>query len=218
MTTVYFHTLYGDHSSFNIICEYFKVIGKNNVCLSIISPSGEFKKVYNAADHYGLRIIEKCENTDMGLFEHPAFRIMYKNIPSYSDNDTVFYLQGKGTGNNTDYNQKIRGYLLKQMSDYLSGKKKINNGDGAAGCLWMIDKVNNRSYFAGNHWVAKAGWLKTLKPYNEFELEYDHDRFICEFWINSNNNLVPVIIDKKVFIYPNTFNLYTKFVNELPLI
>lgn len=126
-------------------------------------------------------------------YEHPSLRIIQNN----STGD-VLYFHTKGVANRTRLNEKWRKYMNKHLISNINNvHKRLNNENfDVAGCLYLCDRKNrikydgklqDRIYFGGNYWLAKADYIRKLPDYDEFcknpGAEEKYSRWLAELWI-----------------------------------
>ncbi len=211
----YYHCLHLNDHTLQINSEYFQILKGKQLSLSIISPSHKFKEIYSLLDDLDIIVKDSIESKDLTEYEHPILSLLSRDLCTYHDDEIICYLHGKGTAADNRMNRNWRRYLISQMEGYVIGKAPFREDFMAAGCLWMNDIVNKRSYFAGNHWFSKVKWLKQLPRYDDFISSWNRWRYCAEFWINAENNLQPLVLDNKAYIFPDTFEEFKSFIFNL---
>jgi hypothetical protein len=122
----------------------------------------------------------------------------------------VVYAHTKGVSQPSPFNDGWRRLMTRHVLGNLDRNRKVleaadHNCLGVAGFVdWFQsyrDAPGRRvTYFAGNFWMAKASYLKTLPPIREYwDKTYGRSRYTSELWIGRNETYRPLFLDGLFF-------------------
>jgi hypothetical protein len=144
------------------------------------------------------RIVFK--SNDFSNFEHQM--LLYIDQMSRKEDGVTLYFHTKSVSDPENrFRKRWARYMniefLYQWREHL--KKLLTSGNNCLGPLFLCDEnltySTGRSvqYFAGNCWMAKNSYLRTLQSYEE--LMKGQDRHSAEYWIG-DGEISPYLIDQ----------------------
>jgi hypothetical protein len=136
-------------------------------------------------------------------FEHPAMALIDDVVRQ--DDAPVLYFHAKGVSHSPPVPlfETWRGYLNQFIAeaDGWAQLLQVQRDYDACGPLKLHESVNGFTYFAGNFWMAKAGYLRQLPPYAEF-LRHPpptylppYDRHLAESAVNRTRSMRALAAD-----------------------
>ncbi len=142
------------------------------------------------------------EVVDAGQFEHPAM-LAVESLAKHGD-DPVLYCHGKGVSYRPPQPQmeRWRQHLNTLLRDAPSWVERLKTEaiDAVGPCL--LDHAEyGVSFYAGNFWLARAGYLRNLPDYADFLRAPPagwppaQSRFLAEVAINRGGTMRGIAID-----------------------
>jgi hypothetical protein len=138
----------------------------------------------------------------IGEFEHPAMALI--DDLAREDDAPILYFHGKGVSYSppNPLFETWRGYLNQFVAEADGWAQLLLESEyDACGPLKLFDRQHGFTYFAGNFWMAKAGYLRELPPYAEFLRDpgspyfKPNDRHLAEVAVNRSRRVKALAAD-----------------------
>ena len=155
--------------------------------------------------------LHECEHKAMMLVDQLARR----------DDMPVLYFHGKGVSYSppVSSNESFRKYLNRLVAEADRWAEFLAQSDcDACGPLLFLDETHGLQFFAGNFWMAKASYLRSLVLYEEFASNpgaalTPWGRHLAEMAVNRMGRMRPHAIDG-TSLTPATFNAHMTALTE----
>jgi hypothetical protein len=168
-----------------------KRVGLNGVRAGMLGSAEDRAQLQAIAARHGIELSIEYQHTDLQMFEIPTVE-MLSEWCQYNDG-YVLYFHTKGV---SDQDSPFKGDWRRLMHKWVIERWRENAellraGHDAVGVNWQHNPPN--SHFPGNFWMARTSFIRTLKPFREYDrqLPYiandrnDQQRLAAEFWIGS---------------------------------
>ena len=151
----------------------------------------EWGYVHHVAQRFGLdcRLAQLTKFADC---EFPAMRLV-EGLARDAE-DIILYFHTKGVTRPNEWPHLM--WRLFMNAHCLTGWQRMHEAlarsaeHDCAGAGWIEWWGTNA--FAGNFWMAKAEYIRSLMPFDEYRVAYGGTRWAAEHWINSRGTARPL--------------------------
>jgi len=125
--------------------------------------------------------------TDLGLYEGPALRELWKACNETDEEFYVYYIHNKGVSyppntKSEPWRKNMANAILVNWGKCIS---ILDKGEKTCGIMWR-KSIKDPAHYSGNFWWARASHIRTLeKPKKKFG-----DRRYFEYWLSPTKKVV----------------------------
>jgi hypothetical protein len=167
-------------------------VGLNGVRVGMLGTSADRARLEAIAARHEIDLSIEYQHTDLQMFEIPTVE-MLSEWCQHNDG-YVLYFHTKGVSDQHSPFKEDWRWLMHQfvIERWQKNAEFLRDGHDAVGVNWQHNPPN--SHFPGNFWMARTTFIRTLKPFLEYDrqLPYiandrtDQQRLAAEFWIGSS--------------------------------
>lgn len=192
-----------------ILSEHLSLLENREIHLGVIGLQKQVSQLINLCLHFKVTPIIVFQTESYSAFELQTVHCLQKHAQLVDVN--FLYLHTKGVYNSSACNHSWRrymgNYLLPQL-DYLNAFLSLS-AYNTAGSLCYLEKnsthIKNHRYFAGNFWMAKSSYLRSLPSVLDYAkpfMDSDACRYAAESWIGLGD-LKPLMLDSREYHHPS---------------
>lgn len=176
-----------------VVCEQLydlAAAGLVHIQVTVAGGSGDW--IATEAGQRGIVAKIVARNPSLKVYESLALDEVYRfaNSTEGIEGRPILYLHAKGVS--APGNAGKRAWRRVMMRHLVAKWKELwplLDTHDAVGCNWMPTYAINGirfPHFAGNFWLARADYIRSLPPWEAWWRKRGHERFSCESWIGAN--------------------------------
>jgi len=176
-----------------VVCEQLydlAAAGLVHINVTVAGGSGDW--VVTEAAQRGISATIVARSPSLKVYESLALDEVYRfaNSTEGIEGRPILYLHTKGVSAPGNLGKRLWRRLMMRhlVAKWREHWPALTDHD-AVGCNWMPHHRSGNEtapHFAGNFWLARADYIRSLPPWEAWWRKRGHERFSCESWIGAN--------------------------------